>query len=527
MNKVVLKRQDVEAKINKTVDLIADPIKQTLGPKGGNVIIQNDKGQITLTNDGVTIAKSITVSDFFDDTILDVIKTASFKTNSEAGDGTSSTIVLAQTLIKEGQKMLDIFNVMDLKKHFTEFSKKYIEEIKKFRRPVNEKNLFEIAKISANNDTVIASDVARIIKVVGDTGMVFLDKNQSSKETVIEEDLGFKIDAGIPYKELLLTQDKFNVGYTNVPVLLTDKKLYYEQEAQTILKVAMDMGYKAIVIVAKDVIGRALDWFITNHTKGGIRVLFIKDPNTTETDSTSLQDLAIYLGGKVVSERTGTIVNKLKYDDFVIAEKVYADPTKTLITPKKFKNKALVGRVKAIKDELEKDKNNKVLQRRLSSLTNGIVNVKVGGDTEIEVAEKIFRYEDAISATRVAMKEGFVVGGGVTYLRAFNETLTIPELVPLFRRYSETILRQLVVNCGREPNEIIKDVKSQKGNYGYNALTDKGEDLVKAGVIEPLKVVTEAVANSFSIANIIISTNYYIINERECQNEADEASKKT
>lgn len=506
--KEIYKRQDIEDRILHAVDTLADPVRQTLSPKGSNVLIEKGMNEVISTNDGYTIAKSISVEDGLENSIIEVVKSASFKTNSEAGDGTSSTILLSQVLVHEGMKLLkEGMNPKELTNKLNAFGKKYIEAIKKRSIKVKtQKDIFNIAKISANNDEVIAKDVADTIKVVGEDGMVFIEANNEDK-TLLEEDLGFKIDSGIAFKELLLNSSVPKVSYTNVPILITDKKLYYKEEAMSILKAADDAGYKALVIVARDFMGDALLTFIKNHVEGGFKVLLVKDPKCTENDNTSLQDLAVYLGGKVISERGGSLVNKITVEDFAMSSKVFADISKTLITPEK-ENDLLKERVAELKKELRKDKDNKVLKERISSLTNGIVTIKVGGATPIEINEKIFRYEDSINATRAAIKDGYMEGGGTPYLLAYSEDLSD---LPMLREYSEAVIRQIAINCERDEEELIGRTTSK---VGYNALTDTFESLLEAGVVEPTRVITQAVANSISVANILLGTAYYIINKR-------------
>jgi len=510
--KLIYKRKDIEDKILHAVDTLADPVRQTLSPKGSNVIIEKGMGQIISTNDGFTIAKSIEVEDGLENSIIEVVKSSAFKTNSEAGDGTTSTILLSQILIKEGMKLLNEgMNPKELTKKLNAFKDKYVAEIKNRAIEVKtQKDIFNIAKISANNDDEIAKNVADTIKIVGEDGMVFIEANTAENKTVLDKDLGFKIDSGIAFKELLLDSSVPKVTYTNVPVLITDKKLYYKEEALSILRVLQESGNKALVIIARDFMGDALLTFITNHTKGNFKILLIKDPKCTGDDNTSLQDLAIYLGGKVISERAGSLVNKITIKDFTKSAKVYSDPEKTLITPIK-ENDKLKERVKELKKELKEDKDNEILKGRISSLTNGIVTVKVGGDTPIEVNEKIFRYEDSINATRAAIKDGYLVGGGTVLLNAYNGSMIEHVLAPIIIPYIEAVIRQIAINCEKDEKELIN--KAREG-IGYNALTDTYEDLLEAGVVEPTRVVTQAVSNSISVANILLGTAYYIINKR-------------
>lgn len=514
MDKTIHKYNDIKDKIIRGVDAIADPVRQTLSPRGGNALIEDDKLNHILTNDGVTIARNITIKDPIENSIVSIIKEAALKTNAEAGDGTTTTILLSQVLIKEGLKMVDEgYSWIDIREIFKGVGDNIKKRIIQNKIDIkNDKDLENIAKISANSDEKIAKDVVEVIKIAGEDGMVFLEPNVKAN-TELVKDLGFMINSGIPYPELLNEPGKFTITYKDVPILITDKRIYYPEEAETILTTALQSGYKNVVIVAADFMGDAVNTFITNHTKGIINVLLIKDPKCTERDNTSLQDLASYLDGKVVSDKTGSLVNKITKKDFVMANQVYADPTKTLITPQKSASKELKERIKYIKEESKKNPDDKVLKGRLSSLTNGVVTIKVGGNTRIEIREKIYRYEDAVNATRAAMRGGYLVGGGIGLLGAFNPKDYTTETIPIARKYCEAVVRQIAENCGKHPDTVLENIRTLK--RGYNALTNKYEDLLKAGVIDPYLVIKLAIDNSVTVANIIISIKNYIINNLE------------
>jgi chaperonin GroEL len=305
----------------------------------------------------------------------------------------------------------------------------------------------------------------------------------------------------------------FTTRYTDVPVLITDKRIYYSEEAETILRTAMEAGHDSVVVVARDFIGSSVNVFLANHTKK-INILLVKDPHAKENDSTSLDDLATYLGGKVITEKSGSLVNKLKEDDFVIADKVFADGGKTLLTSKEKINPGLQERVKGLKDELKKDPENDRLKKRISSLTNGMVTIKVGANTPLELRERMYRYEDAINATKNAMKFGYLPGGGIALADAFKSADN-PQLDSVYKRYCESSLRQLATNCGKHPDSLIENVKALPVGQGYNALTDEYGDMVKFGIIDPFKVTEMAIKSSVSIANAILSAGYLIIDNKE------------
>lgn len=514
----------IKDKILHAVDTLNDPIRQTLSPRGGNVIIEDDKGNPIVTNDGVTIAKHITVKDRVENAIIDIIKSAAFRTNTEAGDGTSSTILFSSILIKEGLKLVeDGWNPIDLKKAYDEFAENMVEKLGKVKILVkSDADLYNIAKISSSGDEEIAKTVVKTVKVSGQDGMVFIEP-ANSLETETIEDTGFNIPASLFSPELRNNARSFSASYMDVPVLITDKRLYYPQEAETILSVALKNGYKEIVIVAKDFIGEALPFFITNHSKGTVRVMLVKEPTIGKDDSSVLEDLASYLGGHVVSDRAGSIVDNLTIEDFVIAKKAFADGAKTLLSrDAKEENKELASRIAALRKEIKKfgSKENAEVQKlkeRLASLTNGIVTIKVGGATPIEVNEKIFRYEDAVNATRAAMKDGFLVGGGLSVLKAFRDAKFKGDLLKVFRKVGEASVRQIAENCGLNGDTVLDTITELQSsgddpNVGFDAQSLTYDNLLEAGVIDPYKVAEMSIRNAVSVAGVIVGSRYMINN---------------
>lgn len=510
-NKLVLPYSDIRKTILEAVDMIANPVKQTLSPKGGNVIIQDDSGGVQHTNDGVTIAKNISSSDPVKNTIIDIIKHGSLKTNSEAGDGTTTTILLTQNLIKNGFKVIDEgMNEMVLKKELDIMGDKLVKKLKENVVLIsNDKELINIATISANNDSVIAKEVVEVVKFAGEDGMIFIEANNKPK-TEIDKEPGFMMNAGLFSQELRVNPSSFSVIYKDIPVFLTDKRIYYQEEAETILKIAVKSGFKSIMVIAKDFIGQAPNTFIANHSKGTIKVLLVKDNNN------DVDDIATYLGGKVIKEKTGSLVNNISDKDFIIANQVYSDGKKTILTPKVVGGKEVTKLVDSLKEELKKDKEDKELKRRIASLTAGTTTIRVGGFTQMEQNEKIYRFEDAINATRTALKDGYLIGGGVALMNTFDKKDYSQELQRLVQSFTETSIRQIAINCSKHEYTVISNIK---GNIGYNALTDKFEDLLKAGVIDPYKVTEMAIKNSISIAGIILSSKYLVVNELEDNNK--------
>lgn len=503
--------------ITKAIQRIADPISKTMSPKGQNVAVLRLDGTVFVTNDGDKIRRNIQAEDAFGEAIIRLIKDSADRTHQIVGDARSSTITLTSMLSIEALKLIeDGINPRDIADNFNTFKKKYIEEIKKLKTPSTEDDLFHVAKISANNDDEIAKNTIKTVKIIGEHGMAFLDMNKQGSETVIEEESGYNIKGGLFYKELLQDPNIFSVIYKDVPMLITDKRLYYLDEAESIISTVKQAGYNSVVIVAREFIkgSDAVNSLVTNHTAGNMKVCMVTDTNVTDTENETLYDLSAYVDGKVITERAGDLVKDLTIKDFVIVKKVYQDPQKTLITPIK-NSRGLKRRIQTLQEAIKK-KENKEIEKRLASLTTGNVNIFVGGSTVHEIQEKMDRYRDAINATKRAMTDGFVVGGGVTLMRAFKPSLTTSEYENVFRRYSEKITRQIAENCNQHTDTVVQKIMENKNKYfGYNALTNKYEDLLKAGVLEPLKALEMVVENSISTAITLSSIATYIINKEE------------
>ena len=522
VNKKVYELEDIKLKILKAVDTITDPIASTLSPKGSNVLCVDDSGNPFYTNDGVTIAKNISVKDEVENAIIEVIKISSLKTNTEVGDGTSSTILASSVLIKEGLRLIENgHNRMDIRDALIKFAESMEKELTSMAIKVkDDKDVKFIAKISASGDDKIAEDVVRITKVVGLDGQVMIDRGFGTETEIIEE-TGFILKTGAFSPEL--TNKQFQTNMENVPVLITDKRLYYKSEAETILKTVMNSGYSEVVIIAQDFVGEALPYFIANHINNKIRVILI-----AEKKSEILEDLAIYLGGEVISDKKGSLVDNVTIEQFMMAKRVFADQFKAIIgREKKEKNKDLDTRVKSLKAEMVKNGNKNdpeylKLLNRVSSLTNGMVTIKVGGATHPEILERIYRYEDAVNAVRAAMKEGYLPGAGVAVWSAWTKIKVAPDYERMFKRLAQANIRQIAVNCGEIPEIVLDNISRSTIAYdraGYNANTGKIEDVVKSGIIEPLLVATHVITNAVSIANIILTSKYFVVPDFEDDKE--------
>ena len=525
MEKQINNYTEVEGKIIRAIDTITDPIRQTLSPRGGNVIYESENGEITVTNDGVTIARSIEVGDPVENAIIKIIKEAALKTNTKAGDGTSTTILFSSVLTKGGLKLIregmNQREVVDWYKEFAVQIKKTLATLK--QKISSDSDLFSLACISANNDKEIAADVVRIVKTAGEDGFIFMEASNTAL-TEIVEDSGFIIEAGLVRPELATAMGTST--FQNVPVLITDKRLYYAEEAETILNYCLQNNHKQLVIVAHDFIGESLPFFVANHKNRAVQVILVKDPHVEKHQGATLEDLACYLDGEVVAEKNGTIVDKLSAKNFFMAKKVYADGFQTvIIRNEETPNTKLNARIKEIKGELKKygddgSEAKSFLQKRLASLTNGIVTIRIGGRTPIEVKEKRFRYEDAINAGRAAVRDGYLVGGGVSILNAYKANAKnwagVPEVDRVFRALAESSIRQIAENCGLHGDTVLTEIESSKDKFtGYNALTRKYSNLLNDGVIDPYTVTEMAVDNAVSIASAIISSRFIIVNKKE------------
>jgi chaperonin GroEL len=383
----------------------------------------------------------------------------------------------------------------------------------KIKRTVtDDKVKLEVATISANNDSGVANIVVDAIGTAGLDGMVFLETSQDEK-TTIEKQVGFRITPGMLYQNLYSDTSRPIMSYADIPVIMLDKKLYYAEEAEHILRVAMDVGFTSILIVAKDFIGDAPNTFIANHVKGTIQVAMAK-----VEDDITMDDLAVYLGGTIVSESGGRRVDSISKDDFVRSSRISLDPQKILITNDN-PTKELDKRVKWLRSELEKNKEDGIMKRRIASLTNGIVTIKVGGRNAQEAREKAYRVEDAVNATRAAMRDGYLVGGGIALLQAFNSSdYKTDEELEVATVISKASINRIAKNA---QIKIDWDRIDPKKNIGLNALTGEYEDLLLAGVVEPYKVTELALQNAISVAQMLTSIGTYILNDYERNDDKD------
>lgn len=514
---------EVKDRILSGLSKLSQPIVQTLTPKGKNVLYQGLDGRMYTTNDGFTIAKHIILKDTVENAVVEIVKNSAFKTNSVAGDGTTTSILLSDTLIRNGFRLIENgMNPMDLKHYLDEVSTILVEELTKAKIAVKtDSDLHFIAKVSANNDEDIALNVVKVVKRAGQDGLVFIEDQAKDSVDIIEEN-GFVVETGMFSPYLANKQGTFTASYETVPVFICDKRLYYEEEVIAILRAVAEMGENKVVIIASDFIGQAPNILIANHLneKINMNILLIK-----ESDPEVLDDLATYLNGQVTLDKNGSFVGKLNKDSFVYSKKVFSDNRRTIVLSENKKNVALALRLDAIRGKLkeidEETQEGQKLKRRLACLTNGITTIRIGGKTVPEVKERLLRYEDSINATRNASKEGYVTGGGTTLWNTYQvskKKLSVfpAEIQDLVQRFCQASLKQIAENCNVHFPTMLENVK---GKNGYNAVTGKYEDLHTAGIIEPFLVVKMTVENSISVAQVLLSADFLIINQVEDNNE--------
>jgi len=493
--------------VRRAVDRIAEPVIQTLTPLGNNVMFDKDLMSL-ITNDGANIAKLIDSEDDVEDAIIQMVKYGSLSTNQLAGDGTSSTILLTQKLVHMGLDMIALGQQpMKLKKQFTEMKDEIIKNSLSYKKEVGDNSLVEIATISASGDLTIANNVVEIINTAGIDGMIFINDSKS-QETKIIKDSGYNLEEPM-MDPVLGNVTPGKADYIKPHVFITDKKLYHVEECKEILERAYEFGVKDLVIIARDFVGESLGFLISNHMDPQVplNVLLVKY-TTPENDFTGIYDLSTYLDAKYMSEKEGNFKGKLNADHYKLADRVYSVGKKTIFVSNDKVNPHLSMLIETVRSQKEDDPDNTGLNKRLASLTAGTVNLEVSAPTGPELRELIYRYEDAINATRSAIKSGYVTGGGLTLFASSRGLGKEAE------DFGWTSIKQIALNCG-----IRFQPKKYSESKGYNAHTEEFSNLEKDGVIEPYDVFKYTVVNAFSIAIAILTTGYFVINKTKKDND--------
>jgi chaperonin GroEL len=497
------------------VNTLADAVKVTLGPKGRNVVIEKSFGSPLITKDGVTVAKEIELEDKFANMGAQMVKEVASKTNDTAGDGTTTATVLAQAIYREGSKLVAAgVNPMDLKRGIDDAVTVLVAELKKLSKPTKDQaEIAQVGTISANGDTTIGKMLAEAMEKVGKEGVITVEeaKSMESSLDVVE---GMQFDRGYLSPYFVTDPERMVVSLEDPFILISEKKVSNMKDLLPVLEGVARSG-KPLLIIAEDVEGEALATLVVNKLRGTLHVAAIKAPGFGDRRKDMLKDIATLTGGQVISEDLGVKLESVQIKDLGRAKRVTIDKDNTTIIDGAGKKADIEGRVKLIRAQVEEttsDYDREKLQERLAKLVGGVAVIHVGAATETEMKEKKARVEDALHATRAAVEEGIVPGGGVALMRAL-EKLDKTELEgdrkfgwDLIKRAAEEPLRQIAVNAGLDGSIVTQKVREGKGAFGFNAATEQYEDLMKAGVIDPVKVVRSALQNAASVSSLMLTT---------------------
>jgi chaperonin GroEL len=504
-------REKLLAGVNK----LADAVRVTLGPKGRNVVIEKSWGSPTVTKDGVTVAKEIELEDKFENMGAQMVREVASKTSDVAGDGTTTATVLAQAIFREGIKLVAAgMNPMELKRGIEKAVAAVIEELGKMSKPTRDsEEIAQVGTISANSDETIGRILAEAMEKVGKEGVITVEEAKSM-ETVLEVVEGMQFDRGYLSPYFVTDPERMEAVLEDPLILLNEKKISSMKDLLPVLEQVARQG-KPLLLVAEEVEGEALATLVVNKIRGTLAVVAVKAPGFGDRRKAMLQDMAILTGGQVISEELGLKLENVTLKDLGRAKRIVVDKDNTTVIDGAGAKKAIEGRCNEIRAQIEKttsDYDREKLEERLAKLAGGVAVVKVGAATETEMKEKKARVEDALHATRAAVEEGIVPGGGVALLRA-QGTLGSLGLegeqaagVNLIRRALEEPMRRIAENAGVEGSIVVDKVKNGKGAFGFNAATETYEDLVKAGVIDPTKVVRAALQNASSVASLLLTT---------------------
>jgi chaperonin GroEL len=505
--------------ILRGVNRLADAVKVTLGPKGRNVVLDKKFGSPVITKDGVTVAKEIDLKDPLENMGAQMVREVASKTSDVAGDGTTTATVLAQAIYREGSKNVTAgANPMDVKRGIEKAVAAVTEELKKLSKPVKGNMIAQVGTISANNDETIGKIIAEAMEKVGKDGVITVEEAKTL-ETSLEVVEGMQFDRGYLSPYFVTDPERMEVALENPLVLIHEKKISNMKDHLPVLEQVAKLG-RPLVIIAEDIEGEALATLVVNKLRGTLQVAAVKAPGYGDRRKAMLEDIATLTGGKAITEDLGIKLENIKIDDLGKAKKITIDKENTTIVEGNGKPKDIEGRVKQIRtqiDETTSDYDREKLQERLAKLVGGVAVIKVGAATETEMKEKKARVEDAMHATKAAVEEGIVPGGGVALLRctkvvdALKEEGDIKVGINIIRRALEEPLRQIAGNAGHEGAVVIARVRDSKfPEEGFNALNEKYENLVEAGVIDPTKVVRSALQNAASIASLLLTTEALI-----------------
>jgi chaperonin GroEL len=515
---------DAREKIMAGVNTLANAVKITLGPKGRNVLIEKSWGSPKTTKDGVTVAKEIELEDKFENMGAQMVKEVASKTSDVAGDGTTTATILAQAIYREGSKLLASgVNPMAVKRGIDKAVEIVVEELKKLSKPTKEKiEIAQVGTISANNDSAIGNVIAEAMEKVGKEGVITVEEAKSM-ETTLEIVEGMQFDRGYLSPYFVTNPEKMEANFDEPYILLHEKKISIMKDLIPILEQVAKMG-RPLVIIAEDVESEALATLVVNKLRGTLKCAAVKAPGFGDRRKAMLEDIAILTGGRVITEDLGIKLENMTLNDLGTAKRINIDKDNTIIVDGGGSRKELEGRVKLIRaqiDDTTSDYDREKLQERLAKLIGGVAVINVGAATETEMKEKKDRVEDALNATRAAVEEGIVAGGGVAFIRAMK-ALEKTKLqgeeqlgLNLVKRALEEPVRQIANNAGFEGSVVVQEVVSGKDAYGFNAETGQYEDLIKSGVIDPTKVTRFALQNAASVAGLLMTTDAMVAEKPE------------
>ena len=510
--------EDARVRMVRGVNTLANAVKATLGPKGRNVVLEKSYGAPTITKDGVSVAKEIELQDKFENMGAQMVKEVASKTSDNAGDGTTTATVLAAALIREGMKGVAAgMNPMDLKRGIDQAVKAAVEQLKSISKPTaDDKAIAQVGTISANSDEAIGNIIADAMKKVGKEGVITVEEG-SGLDNELDVVEGMQFDRGYLSPYFINNQQSMSAELDDPFILLHDKKISNVRDLLPVLEGVAKAG-KPLLIVAEEVEGEALATLVVNTIRGIVKVVAVKAPGFGDRRKAMLEDMAILTGGTVISEEVGLSLEKATIKDLGRAKKVQVAKENTTIIDGAGNTADIEGRIKQIKAQIEEtssDYDREKLQERVAKLAGGVAVIKVGAATEVEMKEKKARVEDALHATRAAVEEGVVPGGGVALIRALSAIKAAGlkganedqnHGIEIALRAMEAPLREIVANAGEEPSVIVNRVKEASGNQGYNAATGQFVDMVEAGILDPTKVTRTALQNAASIAGLMITT---------------------
>jgi chaperonin GroEL len=507
--------QQARDAILRGVDILANAVKVTLGPKGRNVVLEKSWGSPTVTKDGVTVAKEIELEDKFENMGTQMVKEVASKTSDVAGDGTTTATVLAQAIYRDGVKVVAAgADPMDVKRGIEAAVKTIVGELKKMSNPTKEqKEIAQVGTISANNDETIGEIIAEAMNKVGKEGVITVEEAKAM-ETTLEVVEGMQFDRGYLSPYFVTNPEKMETDLEDCYILIHEKKISSMKDLLPLLEQIAKIG-KPLLIIAEDVEGEALATLVVNKIRGTLRCAAVKAPGFGDRRKAMLEDIAILTNGRMISEDLGIKLESVGLDDLGTAKKIHIDKDNTTIVEGAGSRDAIEGRVRQIRtqiDETTSDYDREKLQERLAKLVGGVAVINVGAATETEMKEKKARVEDALNATRAAVEEGIVPGGGVAYLRTISalEKLKLEGDqqigVNIVKRSLEEPARQIAANAGKEGSVVVERLKAEKGAFGFDAAKEEFTDMIKAGIIDPTKVVRFALQNAASVASLLITT---------------------